>query len=121
MTGASARLATARRAGAGSREEERVGVEVLVTYDVSTETAAGRRRLRRVANVCIGYGQRVQKSVFECLVTEAQLEQLVDRLAGEIDDREDSLRVYRLREPRNRFVQILGRRPQPDLRDPLII
>src|SRR5687767_2734298 len=56
------------------------GVEVLVTYDVKTETRAGQRRLRRVAEVCLGHGQRAQKSVFECRVTEAQLEELEDRL-----------------------------------------
>ena len=60
-------------------------MEALVTYDVSTETRAGQRRLRRVAQVCLGYGQRVQKSVFEVRVTEAQLEELEDRLRGEID------------------------------------
>ena len=60
-------------------------VEVLVAYDVSTETRAGQRRLRRVAKACEGYGQRVQKSVFECVLTEVQLERLVQRLMGEMD------------------------------------
>jgi CRISPR-associated protein Cas2 len=83
-------------------------MDVLVTYDVSTETAAGRRRLRRVAKACEGYGQRVQKSVFECALTEVQLERLVHRLVGLIDPAEDSLRVYRLVEPRERYVRAFG-------------
>jgi CRISPR-associated protein Cas2 len=83
-------------------------MEVLVAYDVSTETAAGRRRLRRVAKACEGYGQRVQKSVFECSLTEAQLERLMQRLVNEIDPAEDSLRVYRLVEPRERYVRVYG-------------
>ena len=59
---------------------------VVVTYDVSTESAAGRRRLRRVAKVCESTGQRVQKSVFECQVNEMQLEQIELALLSEIDE-----------------------------------
>ena len=83
-------------------------MEVLVTYDVSTETSAGRRRLRRVAQACQAYGQRVQKSVFECTLSEVQLERLLQRLVREIDEAEDSLRVYRLVEPRDRYVRTYG-------------
>ena len=96
-------------------------MEVLVTYDVSTDTSAGRRRLRRVAKVCEAYGQRVQKSVFECIVNSMELEQLMHRLLLEIDTGEDSLRVYRLREPREQYLQIIGRKPEFDLRDPLVV
>jgi len=96
-------------------------MEVLVTYDVATETREGRRRLRRVAEVCLGYGQRVQKSVFECRVTEAQLEELEDRLQREMDEAEDNLRVYRLAGPRERHVRVLGVVPPHDFREPLII
>jgi CRISPR-associated protein Cas2 len=96
-------------------------MEVLVTYDVATDTAAGRRRLRRVAKVCEAHGQRVQKSVFECVVNAAELELLKHRLAGELDAREDNLRLYRLREPRGRFVEVMGRRPEFDLHDPLVV
>ena len=96
-------------------------MEVLVTYDVATDTAAGRRRLRRVAKVCEGFGQRVQKSVFECIVNEGEMLQLEHRLRSEIDEREDSLRIYRLREPRVQFVRVLGRTPEFDLHDPLVI
>ena len=69
---------------------------IIVTYDVSTETAAGRKRLRRVAKVCESMGQRVQKSVFECQVNELQFEELERRLLGEIDEAEDNLRFYPL-------------------------
>ena len=96
-------------------------MEVLVAYDVSTDTAAGRRRLRRVAKVCEGHGQRVQKSVFECILNAAEMEQLKHRLRREIDLDEDSLRIYRLREPRDRYLQVIGRQPQFDIRDPLVL
>ena len=96
-------------------------MEVLVTYDVSTETRAGQRRLRRVANVCLGYGQRVQKSVFECRVTEAQLEELEDKLVREIDLAEDQLRIYRLAGPRDRYMKVFGELPPHDFREPLIV
>ena len=96
-------------------------MEVLVAYDVSTETPAGVRRLRRVAQICVGHGQRVQKSVFECSLTDVQLEVMLFRLLQIIDDKEDSLRVYRLREPRTRYLQIYGVRPEVNFRDPLII
>jgi CRISPR-associated protein Cas2 len=96
-------------------------MEILVTYDVNTETAAGRRRLRRVAKVCEGFGQRVQFSVFECVVDAAQLALLVHALEREIDAGEDNLRIYRLQEPRKRHVTVLGRPLTHDQRDPLII
>ena len=96
-------------------------MEILVAYDVSTETEAGRRRLRRVASVCEGFGQRVQKSVFECSLSEAQLELLVHRLVLEISADEDSLRLYRIREPRERNLLAYGRQLSHDIHDPLIL
>ena len=96
-------------------------MEVLVAYDVATDTPEGRRRLRAVAKACEGFGQRVQKSVFECKLTAAQLEQLVFSLRRRIDEQEDSLRVYRLQEPHERFVQVLGRPMAFDIRDPLVL
>ena len=96
-------------------------MELLVTYDVATETPAGQRRLRKVAQLCVAHGQRVQKSVFECSLTEVQLEGFLFRLLQIIDDDEDSLRVYRLREPRERFVSVYGIRPGVNPRDPLIV
>ena len=67
---------------------------VLVTYDVSTESAVGRKRLRRVAKYCQNFGQRVQNSVFECLVDPAQYADLRAKLLGEINLETDSLRFY---------------------------
>lgn len=72
---------------------------IIVTYDVSTETKEGRRRLRRVAKICESIGQRVQKSVFECRVNQMQYEELERNLLAEINDKQDNLRLYRLTEP----------------------
>ena len=96
-------------------------MEILVTYDVSTVTREGRKRLRKVATTCQSYGQRVQQSVFECRVTEAQLEELEHRLLRIISPEQDSLRIYRLAEPRARYVRLYGAQPEFDLREPLIV
>lgn len=93
---------------------------VIVTYDVSTETAAGRKRLRRVARVCDSVGQRVQKSVFECQVNLMQYEDLERRLLGEIDEKEDNLRLYRLTEPANVHVKEYGSFKAVDFEGPLL-
>ncbi len=69
---------------------------VLVAYDVNTETKEGRRRLRRVAKICEDYGQRVQNSVFECLVPYDLYIVFQNRLKETIDPKKDSLRFYRL-------------------------
>jgi len=81
---------------------------VLVTYDVNTETAEGRRRLARVAKACVNRGQRVQKSVFECLVDPAQWEALKAQLIREIDPEKDSLRFYFLGSNWRRRVEHVG-------------
>jgi CRISPR-associated protein Cas2 len=94
---------------------------ILVTYDVSTETRAGRKRLRRVAKVCQGYGQRVQKSVFECQVTLAQYEELERSLVAEINEEEDNLRLYRLTEPVDQRVKEFGKFRAIDFEGPLVI
>ena len=96
-------------------------MEVLVAYDVATDSAAGRKRLRRVAHVCEAHGQRVQQSVFECILDDLQLELLVHRLAREIAPDEDSLRIYRLLEPRERYTRVFGQPVTHDLRDPLVL
>lgn len=93
---------------------------IIVTYDVSTETAAGRRRLRRVAKVCESMGQRVQKSVFECQVNEMQYEHLERALLAEIDERADSLRFYRITEPMELRVKQYGTFRSVDFEGPLI-
>ena len=69
---------------------------VLITYDVNTETAAGRTRLRKVAKQCMNYGRRVQNSVFECIVDNAQCVMLRSHLTDIIDVNVDSLRFYYL-------------------------
>ena len=69
---------------------------VLITYDVNTGTAAGRKRLRLIAKTCVDYGQRVQNSVFECVLDAAQCRQLQQKLVGLMDEQSDSLRFYYL-------------------------
>jgi CRISPR-associated protein Cas2 len=96
-------------------------MEFLVAYDVATVTAAGRKRLRKVAHLCEAHGQRVQKSVFECTLNAAQLEVLMHRLWRVMEQSEDSLRVYRLREPRERYLRLLGIQPEFDLHEPIVV
>jgi CRISPR-associated protein Cas2 len=93
---------------------------MLVTYDVSTVDAAGRRRLRRVARACLDYGQRVQNSVFEIEVDPAQWALLRARLVSEIDAHRDSLRCYRLGAEGRRRVEHIGAKPTLDLEGPLV-
>ena len=94
---------------------------IIVAYDVSTETRAGRRRLRRVAKVCESMGQRVQKSVFECTVDEMQFEQLERRLLAEMHLEEDCLRLYRITEPVSLRVREHGRVRALNFNGPLMI
>lgn len=81
---------------------------ILVTYDVSTETSEGRARLRKVAKTCLNYGQRVQKSVFECRVSQMQYESLERDLLDVVNLDEDNLRFYRLQEPLSKNVKEYG-------------
>ena len=69
---------------------------VLITYDVATQDSAGRGRLRKVAKECVNYGQRVQNSVFECILDSSQTLILKDKLLSLIDPKQDSLRFYYL-------------------------
>jgi len=94
---------------------------IIVTYDVSTETPTGRKRLRRVAKACEAMGQRVQKSVFECQVNEMQYEQLERTLLAEIDEKEDNLRFYRITEPVDVRVKQYGNFRSVDFEGPLLI
>jgi len=82
---------------------------ILITYDVDTTTKDGEKRLRKVAKECVNYGQRVQNSVFECLLTEAQLVGLKAILSGIIDDDRDSIRLYFLGNNWQRKIEMLGK------------
>jgi len=93
---------------------------VLITYDVSTETAAGKRRLRKVSKKCQDYGQRVQNSVFECIIDAAQLKQLQDALQKIIDPEVDSLRYYHLGDKWRHRVEHVGAKPSVDLEGVII-
>lgn len=94
---------------------------IIVCYDVSTETAAGRRRLRRVAKLCESKGQRVQKSVFECRLELAGFEELERRLLAEINLEQDCLRLYRLPETRGAEVREHGHFKAMDFDAPLVL
>jgi CRISPR-associated protein Cas2 len=94
---------------------------VLVSYDVSTTDSKGPRRLNRVAKVCKDYGQRVQYSVFECIVDPAQWVVLRDRLIKEIDQEVDSLRFYYLGSNWRRRVEHVGAKKAIDQEGPLIV
>lgn len=81
---------------------------VLITYDVNTEDAEGRRRLRKIAKKCVNYGQRVQNSVFECLVDAAQCKRLKHELCSLMDEEKDSLRIYYLGDKYQTKVEHFG-------------
>jgi len=94
---------------------------VVVAYDVSTETEAGKKRLRRVARTCENKGQRVQNSVFECLVDASQWVQLRAALIKEISVTDDSLRFYFLGDNWNRRIEHVGTKVSYDPQGPLIL
>ena len=94
---------------------------VLVSYDVATTTSEGRRRLRRVAKACLDYGQRVQHSVFECVVDPEQWARLRLRLLDEFDPSEDSLRFYFLGSNWHNRVEHHGAKPSVDMEGPLVV
>lgn len=81
---------------------------VLITYDVRTETSDGRKRLRQVAKQCVNYGQRVQNSVFECVMDAAKCRQVKAILEGIIDKNKDSLRFYYIGNNYKRKVEHIG-------------
>lgn len=94
---------------------------VLVTYDVNTETNEGKKRLRLVAKQCVNYGQRVQHSVFECLLDPVQLAELRGKLETIIDHERDSLRFYNLGNNWQRRVQHIGAKPTYDPEGPMVV
>ena len=94
---------------------------ILITYDVSTQDAAGRKRLRKVAKECVNYGQRVQNSVFECILDSSQLLILKDRLVSMIDPKKDSLRFYNLGNKYQTKVEHFGIKESYEAEGTLII
>lgn len=93
----------------------------LVSYDVSTVDAAGRKRLRKVAKECVNYGQRVQNSVFEVDVDYGTFLKLKDRLMKIIDEEQDSLRFYYLVNNWKRRVEHIGAKETYDPEGSLIL
>jgi len=94
---------------------------ILITYDVNTETAAGRKRLRQVAKQCVNYGQRVQNSVFECIMDLAKAREVKEILINIIDKEKDSLRFYYLGNNYKTKVEHIGVKPSIDVEGTLII
>ena len=87
---------------------------VLITYDVNTENSAGKKRLRKIAKLCLDYGQRVQNSVFECVVDSSQCKQLQHRLVETMDKKYDSLRFYYLGNKYQTKIEHFGRKESYD-------
>ncbi len=94
---------------------------VLITYDVNTETAAGKKRLRKVAKVCVNYGQRVQNSVFECVLDSAKCREVQYKLEALIDKEHDSLRFYYLGNNYKNRVEHIGAKPSYDVEGLLMV
>ena len=93
---------------------------VLVSYDVNTQDAEGRKRLRKIAKMCQNYGQRVQFSVFECIVEPAQWTGLRNKLIGIMNPEKDSLRFYFLGANWKHRVEHIGAKPTLDQEGPLV-
>jgi len=94
---------------------------VLITYDVSTSSSGGQKRLRKVAKECVNFGQRVQKSVFECLLDPAQFANLKNRLEKIIDQEQDSIRIYYLGNNWKRRVDHIGLKESYDPEGTLLL
>lgn len=94
---------------------------VLITYDVNTETSSGKKRLRQIAKLCVNHGQRVQNSVFECILNPAQFAELRNNLEKIADPTTDSLRYYFLGDKWKNRVEHFGAKPAYDPEGILII
>ena len=94
---------------------------VLITYDVSTQSPDGKRRLRQVAKQCVNYGQRVQNSVFECVIDAAQWAKVKSQLLKIISVEEDSLRFYYLGDNYKTKVEHIGAKPSFSVEEVLIV
>jgi CRISPR-associated protein Cas2 len=93
---------------------------VLITYDVNTETPAGQKRLRKVAKACQNYGQRVQNSVFECIIDPARLKELQAKLEALMNKEKDSIRYYYLGDEWRKRVEHVGAKASLDLEGTLV-
>lgn len=93
---------------------------ILITYDVNTTTAQGRKRLRKVAKECVNFGHRVQNSVFECEIDNAKWLIVKSKLINLIDKENDSLRFYYLGDHKKAKVEHIGINPSLDVTEPLI-
>ena len=96
-------------------------ISVLITYDVTTQDSNGRKRLRKVAKECVNYGQRVQNSVFECILDSSQLLLLKDKLVSMINEQEDSIRFYYLGNKYQTKVEHFGVKTSYEAEGTLII
>lgn len=94
---------------------------VLITYDVSTESEGGKKRLRKVAKVCQNYGQRVQNSVFECILDPTIFKELKIKIEKIVDPEKDSLRYYYLGDHFRNRVEHFGAKPSVDLEGTIIV
>lgn len=94
---------------------------VLITYDVNTQDAEGRKRLRQIAKQCVNYGQRVQNSVFECVIDSAKMKEVQHKLEKIMDQEKDSLRFYYLGNNYKNKVEHVGAKPSYDMEGPLVI
>jgi CRISPR-associated protein Cas2 len=98
-----------------------VVVLILITYDVSTTSTGGKRRLNKVSKKCLDYGQRVQNSVFECILDSTQFKQIKYQLEEIIDVEKDSLRFYNLGDKYKSKVEHIGAKESYDIEEPLIL
>lgn len=98
-----------------------VVVLILITYDVSTTSTGGKRRLNKVSRKCLDYGQRVQNSVFECILDSTQFKQIKNQLEEIIDVEKDSLRFYNLGDKYKTKVEHIGAKESHDIEGPLIL
>ena len=94
---------------------------IIVTYDVNTQTARGKNRLRQVAKACEAFGQRVQYSVFECTLNEKQFHEMKKRVLNLIDENQDSVRFYKLPDDRAKRVEEFGVGEVIDFNEPLLV
>jgi CRISPR-associated protein Cas2 len=94
---------------------------ILVAYDVATSTPSGARRLRRVAKICLDYGQRVQNSVFECKLDPARYVKFKERVLKEIDPNKDSIRIYNLGNNWQKRVEHFGKNNDYNVEGTLLV